>query len=30
VAPGLFILKDAVLLGVAIWSCGEALRHAAD
>ena len=30
VAPGQFILKDAVLLGVAIWSMGEALRHAAD
>jgi uncharacterized membrane protein YkgB len=30
VAPGQFILKDAVLLGVAIWSCGEALRHVAD
>ena len=30
VAPGQFILKDAVLLGVAIWSFGEALRHAAD
>ena len=30
VAPGQFILKDAVLLGVAIWSTGEALRHAAD
>jgi uncharacterized membrane protein YkgB len=29
VAPGQFILKDAVLLGAAIWSCGEALRHAA-
>jgi uncharacterized membrane protein YkgB len=27
VAPGQFILKDAVLLGVAIWSLGEALRH---
>jgi uncharacterized membrane protein YkgB len=26
VAPGQFILKDAVLLGAAIWSCGEALR----
>ena len=25
-----FILEDAVLLGVAIWSFGEALRHAAD
>jgi uncharacterized membrane protein YkgB len=30
VAPGQFILKDAVLLGAAIWSCGEALRHVAD
>jgi reactive chlorine resistance protein C len=30
VAPGQFILKDAVLLGAAIWSVGEALRHAAD
>ena len=30
VAPGQFILKDAVLLGVAIWSCGEALRQVAD
>jgi len=30
VAPGQFILKDAVLLGVAIWSTGEALRHVAD
>ena len=30
VAPGQFILKDAVLLGAAIWSCGEALRHATD
>jgi len=30
VAPGQFILKDAVLLGVAIWSVGEALRHVAD
>jgi uncharacterized membrane protein YkgB len=27
VAPGQFILKDAVLLGAAIWSFGEALRH---
>jgi uncharacterized membrane protein YkgB len=27
VAPGQFILKDAVLLGAAIWSLGEALRH---
>lgn len=26
VAPGQFILKDAVLLGAAIWSFGEALR----
>ena len=26
VAPGQFILKDAVLLGAAVWSCGEALR----
>ncbi len=30
VAPGQFILKDAVLLGAAIWSFGEALRHAVD
>jgi uncharacterized membrane protein YkgB len=30
VAPGQFILKDAVLLGVAVWSFGEALRHIAD
>jgi reactive chlorine resistance protein C len=29
VAPGQFILKDAVLLGAAIWSFGEALRHVA-
>ena len=29
VAPGQFILKDAVLLGAAIWSLGEALRHVA-
>jgi reactive chlorine resistance protein C len=29
VAPGQFILKDAVLLGVAIWSLGEALRYVA-
>lgn len=28
VAPGQFILKDAVLLGVAVWSFGEALRNA--
>jgi uncharacterized membrane protein YkgB len=28
VAPGQFILKDAVLLGAAVWSFGEALRHA--
>jgi reactive chlorine resistance protein C len=28
VAPGQFILKDAVLLGAAIWSFGEALRGA--
>lgn len=27
VAPGQFILKDAVLLGASIWSLGEALRH---
>ena len=27
VAPGQFILKDAVLLGAAVWSLGEALRH---
>ena len=27
VAPGQFILKDAVLLGAAIWSLGESLRH---
>ena len=26
VAPGQFILKDAVLLGADIWSFGEALR----
>lgn len=30
VAPGQFILKDAVLLGAAIWSFGEALRHVGD
>jgi uncharacterized membrane protein YkgB len=29
VAPGQFILKDAVLLGATIWSLGEALRHMA-
>jgi reactive chlorine resistance protein C len=29
VAPGQFILKDAVLLGAAMWSFGEALRHLA-
>jgi uncharacterized membrane protein YkgB len=29
VAPGQFILKDAVLLGAAIWSLGEALRRTA-
>jgi uncharacterized membrane protein YkgB len=29
VAPGQFILKDAVLLGAALWSLGEALRHVA-
>lgn len=29
VVPGQFILKDAVLLGAAIWSLGEALRHVA-
>jgi uncharacterized membrane protein YkgB len=28
VAPGQFILKDAVLLGVAVWSLGEALKRA--
>jgi reactive chlorine resistance protein C len=28
VAPGQFILKDAVLLGVAVWSFGEALKGA--
>jgi reactive chlorine resistance protein C len=28
VAPGQFILKDAVLLGAAVWSFGEALRYA--
>lgn len=28
VAPGQFILKDAVLLGAALWSFGEALRTA--
>ena len=27
VAPGQFILKDAVLLGAAIWSLGKSLRH---
>jgi uncharacterized membrane protein YkgB len=27
VAPGQFILKDAVLLGAAIWSLGESLRQ---
>jgi reactive chlorine resistance protein C len=27
VAPGQFILKDAVLLGAAVWSFGEALRN---
>ena len=26
VAPGQFILKDAVLLGASVWSFGEALR----
>jgi uncharacterized membrane protein YkgB len=26
VAPGQFILKDAVLLGASVWSLGEALR----
>jgi reactive chlorine resistance protein C len=26
VAPGQFILKDALLLGAAVWSLGEALR----
>ncbi len=29
VAPGQFILKDAVLLGAAIWSLGEALKAVA-
>ena len=29
VAPGQFILKDAVLLGAALWSLGESLRHTA-
>lgn len=29
VAPGQFILKDAVLLGASVWSLGEALRHVA-
>jgi reactive chlorine resistance protein C len=29
VAPGQFILKDAVLLGAAIWSFGEALKGVA-
>ena len=29
VAPGQFILKDAVLLGASVWSLGEALRQAA-
>jgi len=24
--PGQFLLKDVVLLGVAVWSCGEALQ----
>ena len=28
VAPGQFILKDAVLLGAAVWSFGEALKAA--
>jgi uncharacterized membrane protein YkgB len=28
VAPGQFILKDAVLLGAALWSFGEALKAA--
>ena len=28
VAPGQFILKDAVLLGASIWSLGEALIKA--
>lgn len=27
VAPGQFILKDAVLLGAGVWSLGEALRR---
>jgi uncharacterized membrane protein YkgB len=27
VVPGQFLLKDVVLLGAAIWSAGEALRH---
>lgn len=27
-APGQFLLKDAVLLGVAIWTAGDALRSA--
>jgi reactive chlorine resistance protein C len=27
VAPGQFILKDAALLGAAIWSLGESLRQ---
>jgi uncharacterized membrane protein YkgB len=26
VAPGQFILKDAVLLGASVWSFGEALK----
>jgi uncharacterized membrane protein YkgB len=29
VAPGQFILKDAVLLGAAVWSFGEALKGVA-
>jgi uncharacterized membrane protein YkgB len=29
VAPGQFILKDAVLLGASVWSLGEALRSLA-
>jgi hypothetical protein len=28
VAPGQFILKDAVLLGASVWSLGEALKAA--
>ncbi|HSE96475.1 MAG TPA: DUF417 family protein [Methylomirabilota bacterium] len=27
VVPGQFLLKDVVLLGAAVWSLGESLRH---